>query len=57
MKLKKIIKSLNRKKSTISSCIPVSILNDSMDIYLPLVTDIINDSLKRGIFPGELKLA
>ena len=57
MKLKKIIKSLNRKKSTISSCIPVSILNDSMDIYLPLVTDIINDFLKRGIFSDELRLA
>ena len=28
-----------------------------MDIYLPLFTDIINDSLKRGIFPDELKLA
>ena len=28
-----------------------------MDIYLPLLTDIINDSLKRGIFPDELKLA
>ena len=27
-----------------------------MDIYLPLLTDIINDSFKRGIFPDELKL-
>ena len=55
--VKKIIKSLNRKKSVISSCIPVSILIDSMDIYLPLFTDIINDSLKNGIFPDKLKLA
>ena len=35
----KNIRSLNRKKSAISSCIPVSILIDSMDIYLPLLTD------------------
>ena len=28
-----------------------------MDIYLPFLTDIINDSLKRGIFSDELKLA
>ena len=28
-----------------------------MNIYLPLLTDIINDSLKRGTFPDELKLA
>ena len=28
-----------------------------MDVYLPLLTDIINDSFKRGIFPDEIKLA
>ena len=55
--VQKMIKSLNRKKSAISFCIPVSILIHSMDIYLPLLTDIINDSVKRGIFPDELKLA
>ena len=55
--VKKIIKSLNRKKSTISSCIQVSILIDSMDFYLLLLIYIINDSLKRCIFPDELKLA
>ena len=55
--VKKIIKNLNRKKSAITSWIPVSILIDTMDIYLPLLTDIINDSLKRGIFLDELKLA
>ena len=55
--VKKIIKSRNRKNSAISSCIPVSILIDSMDIYFPLLTDIINDSLNRGISPYELKLA
>ena len=52
--VKKVIKSLSRKKSAIRSCIPVSILIDSMDVYLPLLTDIINYSLKCGIFPYEL---
>ena len=55
--VKKIIKNLNRKKSAISSCIPGSILIGSMDIYLPLLTDIINESLKRGIITDELNIA
>ena len=52
----KFIKSLNRKEFAISSCISVSFLIDLMNIYLLLLTDIINDSLKSGIFPDELKL-
>ena len=28
-----------------------------MDAYLPFLTDIIKDSLKRGMFPNDLKLA
>ena len=32
-KVKKVIKSLNRKKSAISSYIPVKVLIDSVDIY------------------------
>ena len=55
--MKKIIKSLNTKKSALSSCIPVSILINPIDTYLPILTDIINDSIKNGVFPGELKLA
>ena len=55
--VKKIIKSLNSKKSALSSCIPVSILINSIDTYLPILTDIINDSIKNGVFPDELKLA
>ena len=27
-----------------------------MDVYLPLLTNTINDSLKKGIFPDKLKL-
>ena len=53
----KKIKSLNTKKSALSSCIPVSILINSIDTYLPILTDIINDSIKNGVFPDELKLA
>ena len=55
--MKKIIKSLNTKKSALSSCIPVSILINSIDTYLSILTDIINDSIKNGVFPDELKLA
>ena len=55
--VRKIIQSLNMKKSAITSCIPVKHLTESVDIYLPFLTDIINHSLKNGIFPDELKLA
>ena len=34
--------------------IPVIFLIGSIDIYSPLLTDVINDSLKRGIFPNEV---
>ena len=54
---KKVIKSLNKKKVTISTCIPVKILIDSIDRYLPVLTDIINNSIRNGTFPDELKLA
>ena len=47
---------LNKKASAISSCIQASTLIDLMDIHLPLFTDIINNSLIRGIFSDELKL-
>ena len=54
---KNVIKSLNKKKSAISSCIPVKVLIDSVDTYLPIFTDIINSSIRNGTFPEELKLA
>ena len=50
--VRKIIQSLNK----ISSCISVKHLTESVDIYLPFVTDIINQSLKICIFPDQLKL-
>ena len=54
--VRKIIQSVNKKKSAMSSCTPVKHLSESVDIYLPFLTDIINQSLKNGIFPNELKL-
>ena len=55
--VKKVTKSLNKKKSAISSCIPVKVLVDSVDTCLPIFTDIINSSTRNGKFPEELKLA
>ena len=52
--VKKIIKSLKRKKNASSFCISVSILIDLVDVYL-LLTDI-TDSFKKGIFLDETKL-
>ena len=55
--VKKVIKSLNKEKSSISSCIPVKVLIDSVDTYLPIFTGIINSSIRNATFPEELKLA
>ena len=55
--VKKIIKSLNKKKLAICSCIPVKVLIDSVDTYLPVFTNIINSSIRNGTFPEEPKLA
>ena len=54
--VKKVIKYLNKKKSAISSCIPVKVLIDSVDTYLPIFTDIVNSSIRNGTFPEELNL-
>ena len=51
------MQSLNKKKSAISSCFPVEHLTESVDIYLPFLTGIINQSLKNGILPDGFKLA
>ena len=56
-KVKKVIKSLNRKKSAISSYIPVKVLIDSVDTYLPIITDIINSFIRNDTFPEEVKSA
>ena len=48
--VKKVTKSLNKKKSAISSCILVKVLIDSADTYLPIFTDIINSSIRNVTF-------
>ena len=55
--VKKVIKSFNRKKPATSSYIPVKVLIDSVDTYLPIFTDIINNSIRNDTFHEELKLA
>ena len=55
-KVKKVMKSLNKKKSAISSCIPVKVLIDSVDTYLAIFTDSITSSTNNGTFSEELKL-
>ena len=55
--VKNIIQSLNKKKSAISSCIPVKVLIDTVDSYLSIFADIINSSIRNGTFSEELKLA
>ena len=49
--VRNIIQSLNKKKSAISSCIPVKYLTELADIYLSFLTNIITLSQKNGIFP------
>ena len=41
-KVRKIMQSLNEKKSAISSCIPVKHRTESVDISLSFLTDIFN---------------
>ena len=55
--VKKVTKSLYKKKSAISSCIPVKVLIDYLDTYLPIVVHIINSALRNVMFPKEPKLA
>ena len=51
------MQSLNKKKSAISSCFPVEHLTEPVDIYLPFLTGIINQSVKNGILHDGFKLA
>ena len=55
--VKKVIKYFNRKKPATSSYIPVKVLIGSLDTYLPIFTDIINNSIRNDTFHEELKLA
>ena len=55
--VRKVMQFSNKKKSAISSCIPVEHLTETVDIYVPFLADIINQSHKNGMFSDELKLA
>ena len=35
----------------------MKVLSDLVDTYLPIFTDIINNSIRNGTFPEEIKLA
>ena len=51
--VKKLKKSLNKKKSAISSCIPVKVQTDSVYTYIPGITDI-KSSIRSDTYPEEL---
>ena len=51
------IKNLSCKKATNKGDIPANILKNSCDFYLKDLTTIINNCIRDGIFPNELKLA
>ena len=55
--LKKEILNLNNKKATREGDIPVNLLKESIETYLPVLTEIINSSFEQNEFPNELKLA
>ena len=49
--------NLSSKKVTRKGNIPAKILKDSLSVYTKELTTIINNCLKDGLFPNELKLA
>jgi hypothetical protein len=55
--VKKIVKSLNTKKSAGCDFISPKLLKTSIDILCPVITEIINHCISQGVFPCQLKLA
>ena len=55
--VKKEIMNLPSKEVTKKGDIPAKILKDSLSVYTKELTTIINNCLKDGQFPNELKLA
>ena len=55
--IKKEILNLSPKKATRQGDIPAKILKNSINIYLSELTVLINNCLKKGIFPDGLKIA
>ena len=54
--VKKELMNLSSKKATRKSDIPAKVLKDSLRVYTKELTNIINNCLKDGLFPSELKL-
>ena len=52
-KVKNVIKSFKKKKSAISSCMPVNVQIESVDTYLLIFTYIIYSFIRNGTFPEE----
>ena len=55
--VRKEILNLFFKKATKNGDIPAKILKKSVDIYIKEISFIIKDSIEKGIFPHDLKLA
>ena len=55
--VKKEILNLSSKKATRKGDIPTRILKSSINAYLSELTILINNCLKKGVFPDDLKLA
>ena len=55
--VKKEILNLSSKKATRKGDIPAKILKNSINAYLSELTILINNCLKEGVFPDDLKLA
>ena len=55
--VKKELMNLSSKKVTRKGDIPAKILKDSLSVYTKELTAIINNCLKDGLYPNELKLA
>lgn len=48
---------LNKKKASREEDIPVNVLKDVIDTYLPILSKVINSSFEQNEFPAELKLS
>ena len=55
--IKREILTFNNKKASRERDIPVNILKDAIDTYLPILTKVFNSSIEQNEFPNELKLA
>ena len=55
--VKKEILNLSSKKATRKGDVPAKILKNSINAYLSELTILINNRLKEGVFPDDLKVA